>query len=187
MRILRSVSLLALASCALSASAQNLVVNGGFETGDFSGYTLTGNSLGVDVVGGLGTNGGPGAVFSNIGRPAILTQTIASATGASYTFSFDAYSYRSGSGNSFSASFGGQNVVPASALPGKNFNDFTHYSFNVVATSASTTLRFEIYNTPSNTFLDNVSVVADPISPAVPGPVAALPFALMALRRRKRA
>ncbi len=179
--MLRSVSLLALACAALSASAQNLVVNGDFSTGSFApDWSVSGSNVSLENNGvGFTT---PYARFGAIGSTGTLSQTIATSTGSSYTFEFDLIN-SGGTPNSFVASFGGSTVL--SLLDSPSFG-VTHFSYSVLATSGSTTISFTGRQDPSFYRLDNVSVT--PLSTAaVPGPLAALPFALMALKRRKRA
>src|SRR5436190_16371503 len=76
----------------LASANANLVVNGGFETGDFSGWTLTGNTVfsGVECPGSaLVFEGNCDAFFGPTGSTGGITQTLTGLTvGALYTESF---------------------------------------------------------------------------------------------------
>src|ERR1700760_359082 len=93
--ILILTGLLIGAQVAFSAPANNLVINGSFESGDFSGWTLAGtdvlpggndNYYGVDSVD--AHTGAYGAYFGPVGGVLNLSQTIATIPGASYEVSF---------------------------------------------------------------------------------------------------
>ena len=190
--MLRSLSPLALASCALSASALNLVTNGGFETGDFSGWTEGGDtSYGVFVGGptqsGYGYTPTPhsGSFTAFLGAPyapVLLSQDLATVAGQSYTLSFYLADDPSGAGSTqtFSVSFGGVTLESFGDLPAV----CGLHTYQVAPTGSSSTLLFTSQNFNGAYLLDDVSVTKNVSS--VPGPVAALPFALMALRQRRK-
>jgi Carbohydrate binding domain len=73
------------------AFADNLVVNGGFETGDFTGWNVSGPDFGVtDFVPGIGPHSGVyAAEFQGVQSPDILTQSLSGLIpGQGYTLSF---------------------------------------------------------------------------------------------------
>ena len=185
--LLRSASLLALASFALAAHAQNLVVNPGFETGSFSGYTVTEASSGSNVsVNSVPHTGAFGASFGAIsGLPDTISQSIATVPGQSYTVSYflriranDQTTNLQG----FTASFGGTSQTQPGIVP----SEYTLQSFNSTATSTSTTLSFAAFTLQGFFDLDDVSVVATPVPE--PASLAALGLGAVALlKRRKRA
>jgi N-acetylneuraminic acid mutarotase len=155
-----------LASAALSAHAQNLVVNPGFETGDFTGWTashcqVNGNYVHsgryaadlvcIPIVCPFGCGGG-------------LDQTITTVAGQLYHVDFwlDNHNGVPPSQNGFSASFAGVTIL--SLVNSPSF-PYTHFSGNVAATSTSSLLHFgyhygcHIFGQPGGGWdLDDVSV-----------------------------
>jgi hypothetical protein len=73
------------------ASAQNLVANPGFETGDFTGWTQGGNTGATFVTAGpfdgfLPHSGNFFAALGPVGSDGTLSQDLATTPGHSYTF-----------------------------------------------------------------------------------------------------
>src|SRR6266550_7769931 len=94
------------------AHAAELIVNGSFETGDFTGWTLTGNTgfSGVECPGAPFAGPGDGncdAFFGPVGSNAILSQTLGTTIGQHYLISFD-FQPDGGTPSFFSAMFGAQ-------------------------------------------------------------------------------
>lgn len=181
--IIRYVSLFALSAAALSANAINLVSNPSFETGDFTNWTLVGDPNFTFVDTGFSSDGNFAAWLGEFNGVGSLTQTIATVPGASYTFSFD-FAGDNDNPSFFSAAFGSNTVMSVTNPP---FDvDYVSHSFTVVASSATTDVKFSFLDEPFFLNLDNVSVTAN----AVPEPasMAALGVgALCLLRRRKKA
>jgi hypothetical protein len=161
----------ALAGFSTSASAVNLVANGGFETGDFASWTHFG---GVDSQDGVCNNACPhsgtfGASFGTLFSDSGITQDIVTVPGAHYTVSFWFRNRTLGEGisNDFLISFGG-----ATLTSGTNVSPFlyTLFSFDAVANSTSSTLSFSFRNEPSFFNLDDVTVeaAATPLPAAFP-------------------
>lgn len=176
-----------MAGAAAQAKAAGLVVNGDFETGNLTGWTLTGDSLFTEVMQFAAHDGSWGLASGAVGTPADLTQDLATMAGQSYTFSFWLRAF-DGAPNSFEADWDGSSLVQLTDSPAF---DWTHYSFTAMATSSSTTIQFLFRHVPSEWDLDTVSVI--PARVAVPEPSSFLLGCLSGLmglgyawRRRKR-
>ena len=157
------------------ANPLNLVANCGFETGDFTSWTLSGNDTpfelgnlygveGTDPSNGIAPNSGSSqAYFADlISNATTLSQSIATQVGVTYQISWflaqdtalvNPYS------NNFSMSFGGATVANLTALP---VQAYTEYSYGWAATSASTNLSFTIGNDLGEFLLDDVTVQVAP-------------------------
>jgi PEP-CTERM motif len=182
----------------------NLVANPGFETGDFTGWSLTGTSdaVGDTVVASAGFNswlpnsGTFFAALGALGSDSTLSQTIATTAGQTYTFSWFLGSDGS-TPSDFSAFWNGSTIlslVDAPATPGytrgTSTASYAFYSFTEVATSASTVIQFNSRNDQNYWAFDDVSVslaaVPEPSS-LVLSAIAVLTLAGFAGRRWCRA
>ena len=182
-------ALLFLAGAALlfatPAAAQELVTNGGFESG-LSGFTQFGSTGFDGVAAGGGTSGSAGAFFGSVGSVSGITQSLVTVAGASYLISFD-LSNDGGTPNFFDVDFGSSQLF--TATDSGSFG-FTTYSTTAIATGASTILSFGFQQNPAFFHLDNVSVSA--VNGAVPEPgtwammLVGFAGAGVALRRRRR-
>jgi hypothetical protein len=162
-----------------TAGAQELVTNGGFDTGDFTGYTLSGCNTapaGWDVAYGVASGQyitNPYAYFRcNNNNYTIMSQSLATIPGQLYDISFSASNTgTSADGNSTRVLLGGTTLFDQGLNTGSyNWQSFTE---SFTATSASTLLQFEVYNDPAQTFLDDISVRAASQAPptsSVPEP-----------------
>jgi Protein of unknown function (DUF642)/PEP-CTERM motif len=161
---MRSKSLLALVALAIAllvsapaTFAQNLVQNGSFETGDFTGWNVNGLE---EVVSGPfsiysgAQDGNFYSVWGNVGSDGSISQTIADTAGANYTLSFW-FAAAGDNPSDFSVSWDG-NVLLSQTNPDTG-GAWTQYSFNVTGTG-SDTLTFTGRDDPAWMALDNVSL-----------------------------
>jgi hypothetical protein len=169
------------------AVAGNLVQNCGFETGDFSGWTVLnndGNTLVEATSFQQGANSGN--FFAALGDAAItpttLAQTFTDTVGSTLTFSF--YLATDGQPDQFTAEWNG---VSELSLLNATAQGYTQYSFTLTATG-SDTISFIERNPLGFDALDDVAVVE---SQATPEPsslsLAAAAIGLIALAQRRRA
>ncbi|MBA4010251.1 MAG: hypothetical protein C0481_00155 [Phenylobacterium sp.] len=154
---------LALAPGAADA-ATNLVVNGGFEAGDYSGWTTNAVSYPQTIVSHTVQEGTYSAQMEGYSfGPNTLSQVLATASGQSYALSFW-YNAQGNSANGFNVTWNGVSIFSVTDQVTTGFQQISA----VVMGSGSDALVFTAYNDRYNTFVDNVSV-STPLSP-VPEP-----------------
>jgi len=131
----------------------NLVSNGNFATGNFSGWTLSGDSSGDYISETSGVYSA--ALTTNAPDEGYISQTLATTVGQVYLVSF----LLAGDGatpNSFSASLGG----PSLTNVGDTLPSGTSYSYDFTASSTATSLQFSYSDAPGYFYLTNISVTA---------------------------
>lgn len=171
---------------AVPAQAQ-LVTNGGFETGNFTGWTGVGNTTfnGVQCPG-PGANvdqGNCSSFFGPVGSTGGITQTLSTTSGNPYTVYFSLLT-DGGTPSSFLASFGG-NTLLSLTNPSAS-GGFTDYSFLVLATGPSSVLSFSFRDDPGFLLLDSVSVVEGAVPEPATWAMMLVGFGAMGFAMRRR-
>ena len=163
MRLKTLLVVVALAFCLCAAAptfAQNLVTNGSFETGDFSGWTTGGNFEFTQVTSGpfdsyTGAQDGTFYVTAGpVGSDGTLSQTLSTVAGAQYQISFWLAAVGDDPSD-FSVSWNGTQLLSLTD-PNTGAN-WMNYTFNVTGTG-SDTLKFSFMDSPAYIAFDNVSV-----------------------------
>lgn len=148
---------------------QPLIQNGGFETGDFSGWTFSGNSTENGVTtSSFGVHSGAyGVAQGQVGLPlATLSQLLSTSAGQPYQLSFWLNSSSPGgrhpqtTPNQFSVSWNGNTLFNRSNIP---VMGWTNVHFLVTATADTTVLQFGFRDDPWYLGLDDVNVVPVPL------------------------
>jgi hypothetical protein len=152
-----SIVFLILIVCTFGTAQANIVTNGGFETGGFTGWILGGNQGFMSVISSpsLVYSGSYAASFGPIGSDGTLSQDLPTTGGQEYDLSFYLKNGSSITPNDFTASWNGVplvSMVNAVAFP------YTLYSYQVTATGPTTSLLFAFRHDPSFYYLDAVSV-----------------------------
>lgn len=180
---------------ATSGNASPLIVNGGFETGDFTGWSATGNTQ-VGSFSGLSHTGNDYAWLGDTSGAGSLSQTVNDVAGQAYTLTyFFSSEYDNISTHTFSAQWNGATISgsfltnPDTGSTHTNPN-YAEYQFAVLGTGTDT-LSFPYLDSYHAFLLDDVSL--DAASSATPIPAALPLFAtglaglgMMRLRRKKK-
>jgi hypothetical protein len=147
----------------------SLVQNGGFETGDFTGWTLVGDSIIgnmiYNVVAPLGDfpdtvhSGFWGAFLGEGGYAATLEQSLVTQPGTWYQLSFWFANPAAGTNQLFSVEWNGTPLLALTNPPAFGWTNFTR---TVYAINTNSTLHFAVENDTNYFGLDDVSVTAVP-------------------------
>ena len=143
-----------------------LVLNGGFETGDFTGWTLSADSYNFFADNGYYSgitphSGTYEAALLTSGSLGYLSQTIPTTAGTSYLLSFWLNNSYHDSGE-FLVSWNGNMLLDETnpVAPG-----WTNIQFTVTATGASTVLQFGFQDDYDNFGFDDVSITPMTLAP----------------------
>ncbi|HEY4256480.1 MAG TPA: VPDSG-CTERM sorting domain-containing protein [Candidatus Udaeobacter sp.] len=148
--------------CSAAVADANLITNGGFETGDFTGWTEGGHVSNMFVTGPFvfaPHSGSFQSVLGPVGSDGTLSQTLATTAGGLYTVSYW-LANTGGTPNDFSMSFGGVTIPGSVIIDGGAFG-YTQFTFSgLLATTGSTVLEFSFRQDPGDWGLDDISVDA---------------------------
>ena len=143
------------ADCARVAG--NMLVNCGFETGDFTGWSRSGDpgSTGIDAS--SAHSGSFGLDIGPVGGLGFIAQNLATKSGASYSLCYWLANV-GGTPNHFQVSWGGAIIRDDTNL---GVFPYEQSCVSVVAPSDSTELKFGFLQAPSYFHFDDVSVAAE--------------------------
>jgi ribosomal protein L6P/L9E len=132
----------------------NLVVNGGFETGDFTGWTIGSYEPDQTIITTNSEAGTYAAALGPAGADGSLSQIIPTTAGQQYTLTFWLANMSSGP-DDFTAKWNGNAVLALVSAPAQGY---TEYTFTVTATGSTSNLEFDYRQDPTQWRLDGVSV-----------------------------
>jgi|SRR6516165_2016631 hypothetical protein len=169
----------------------NLISNGGFETGNFTGWTT-----GVDGTTGAVTgtfnstsphSGNFQAVFNGVAfltGTAFAQQTLTTTPGTNYSLDFFlAVGAVAHNPPGVFVQFGDSTVFSQLFFGGSRY---TEYTFDVTSSTASTLLKFGFFVNSATFYLDDVSVTRPGAVPDCGSTVSLLGFALLGLAAFRR-
>lgn len=158
--------------CSMAAQAATTVVNGGFESGDFNGWSLTGDADYNVVASDLPHLGNNSAFFGQTDTAATLTQTLDTVIGQKYTVSFwlsnlGGGADNLGTANSFAMLIDGATVI---SVQDKTATNYTLFEQVFTANTSLTSLAFRFQHDEAFWLLDDVAIKDVAPIPTVPEP-----------------
>lgn len=136
---------------------QNIVSNGGFETGNFNGWTLNASSTQVGKLSGLVHSGTYGAELGQPSAPGYLSQSLPTTAGQSYRLSLWLHNPINSIGatpNAFQILWEGAAIYDATNLP---FGSWSNLVFDVTASASGSLLQFGFRDDPYYLGLDDIT------------------------------
>jgi hypothetical protein len=185
---------IALALLATSAAASSIVQNGGFTTGDFSGWTVNTCGSGCTTpawllanpfpgtIGGItppgttsaASTGCTGAGCTNTSTGDTISQSLTTVASQVYTLTFyydpGPHAVTGDQVTELDVLWNGSLVSGGQLVDVTPLNTWQLYSYTVTATSTSTVLEFTGRDDPDDLFLSDISVTPQ-AGPTVPEPV----------------
>ncbi|MBC7773539.1 MAG: PEP-CTERM sorting domain-containing protein [Pyrinomonadaceae bacterium] len=161
-----------------SATALQAQVNGGFETGDLTGWTQGGNTGFTAVTSNNVHTGSFSFQMGPVGSPGTLEQTLTGFSPGDVA-SLNFWLAADSDGELFSATLDGVTVLSTSS--GAGFG-YTEFNFLVPITNSNPILHFDFQHSPAYWYLDDVSVALVP----APGAAALLGLGGLVATRRRR-
>ncbi len=137
---------------------QSIVVNGGFETGDFTGWNLNATTTQVGNIKSFVHSGKFGAELGQLDSLGYLSQNVATTAGQTYLLSLwlaNPVNTHGATPNEFLVQWEGNTISDTIDLP---FTTWTNLQFVVTATTSGSQLQFGFQDEPYFLGLDDISV-----------------------------